>query len=66
MGKTAGHSPEWQGRRWWLVDSLGVLTRRRPGHTVDLEQKRGKDNEEEKPRTGSTTGTSTVEKDRAC
>jgi hypothetical protein len=31
---------------------------------VDLEQKRGEDNEEEKPRTGSATGSSAVEQDQ--
>jgi hypothetical protein len=46
------------------VVEVGVLTRRRPGHMVDLERKRGTNSEEEKLRTGSATDVSTVEKDR--
>jgi hypothetical protein len=63
-GNMAGHSMERKGRRQRWVDSVGVLTRRRPGHMVDLEQKRGEDNEEEKPRTGSATSSSAVEQDQ--
>jgi hypothetical protein len=64
VGKMVGHSMERQGRWWRWVDSMGVLTRRRPGHMVDLEQKRREDSEEEKPRIGSTTDASVVEQDQ--
>jgi hypothetical protein len=47
-----------------VVVEVGVLTRRRPGHMVDLERKRGTNSEEEKLRTGSATDVSTVKKDR--
>jgi hypothetical protein len=66
VGKTACRSTEQQGWQWWWVDSVGVLTQQRPGHMVNLEQKRGEDCEEEKPRTGSAIGVSTVEKDRCA
>jgi hypothetical protein len=60
VGKKVGRSTDRQGQQWWWMDSVGVLTRWRPGHMVDLEQKRGEDSEEEKPRSGSVTGASTV------
>jgi hypothetical protein len=48
VGKMAGRSTERQWWRWW-VDQGGCLDWRRPGHMVDLVQKRGEDSEEKEP-----------------
>jgi hypothetical protein len=60
VGKTVGRLMERQGRQWCWVDPGGCLDPAATGPYGGSSATR----EEEKPRTGSTTGASAVEKDR--